>query len=141
MNGHGPTSILISRLLDNNTLIINTNYDEEILNEIMPQKMKVDINLKNISVYLIDADKIAAENGLKGKINTIMQTALFKVSKLLPFDVAYEGIKKTIEKAYSKKGCGAVESNLKVFDVSYVTYLGDLKGNPGMYGMNKHLSL
>ena len=49
-------------LKQNGTLIINTNYDEQILNEIMPQKMKLDINLKNISVYLIDADKIANEN-------------------------------------------------------------------------------
>ena len=103
-------------LKQNGTLIINTNFDEEILNQVMTQKMKVDINLKNISVYLIDADKIANECGLKGRINTIMQTALFKISKLLPFDVALKNIKASIEKEYSKKGNAIVKANLKAVD-------------------------
>ncbi len=103
-------------LKQNGTLIINTNYDEHVLDKIMPQKMKVDINLKNISVYLVDADKIANENGLKGKINTIMQTALFKITKLLPYDVAINNIKSTIEKTYAKKGATVVEANLKAIE-------------------------
>ncbi len=120
----------------NGTLIVNTNYDEQILNQIMPQKMKVDINLKNISVYLIYADKIAADYGLKGKINTIMQTALFKITNLLPFDVAYKNIKSTIEKTYSKKGTTVVQANLKAienvagniikFDTSKLTISNDV---------------
>ncbi|MBQ8615410.1 MAG: 4Fe-4S dicluster domain-containing protein, partial [Clostridia bacterium] len=68
------------------------------------------------SVYTIDADKIANENGLKGKINTIMQTALFKISKLLPFDVAIKDIKSTIEKTYAKKGTKVVQANLKAIE-------------------------
>ena len=103
-------------LKQNGTLIINTKYDDQTLNEIMSQKMKVDINLKNISVYLIDANKIANEFGLKGKINTIMQTALFKITKLLPYDVALKNIKSTIEKTYSKKGIKVVQANLKAVD-------------------------
>ncbi len=103
-------------LKQNGTLIVNTNYDEKTLNDIMPQKMKVDINLKNIKVYLIDADKIANENGLKGKINTIMQTALFKVTDLLPFDVAMSDIKSTIQKTYAKKGDAVVKANLKAVE-------------------------
>ena len=103
-------------LKQNGTLIINTNFDEKILNEIMPQKMKVDINLKNISIYAIDADKIANANNLKGKINTIMQTALFKISKLLPYDVALNCIKTSIEKTYLRKGLKVVSSNLKAIE-------------------------
>lgn len=103
-------------LKQNGTLIINTNFDEQVLNEIMPQKMKVDINLKNIKVYLIDADKIANEHGLKGKINTIMQTALFKITNLLPMEVALNCIKHSIEKTYSRKGQKVVDANLKAVD-------------------------
>jgi len=103
-------------LKQNGTLIINTNFDEQVLNEIMPQKMKVDINLKNIKVYLIDADKIANEHGLKGKINTIMQTALFKITNLLPMEVALNCIKHSIEKTYSRKGQGVVDANLKAVE-------------------------
>ncbi|MBO5954967.1 MAG: pyruvate:ferredoxin (flavodoxin) oxidoreductase [Clostridia bacterium] len=104
-------------LKQNGTLIINTNFDEQILNEIMPQKMKVDINLKNISVYLIDADKIANEHGLKGKVNTIMQTAMFEITKLLPKDVAIQNIKSSIEKTYSRKGSEVVKANLTAVEV------------------------
>ncbi len=104
-------------LKQNGTLIINTNYDENILNEIMPQKMIVDINLKNISVYVVDADKIANKNGLKGKINTIMQAALFKISNLLPYEVAINNLKTTIEKTYSRKGNAVVKANVKAIEV------------------------
>jgi len=103
-------------LKQNGTLIINSNYDKNVLDEIMPQKMKVDINLKNISVYLVDADKLANENGLKGKINTIMQTALFKITNLLPYDVAINNIKSMIEKTYAKKGNAVVKANLKAIE-------------------------
>ncbi len=105
-------------LKQNGTFIINTNYTEQELNKIMPQKMKVDINLKNISVYVIDADKIAADYGLKGKINTIMQTALFKITNLLPYDVAINNIKSTIEKTYAKKGTKVVQANFKAIQHS-----------------------
>ncbi len=103
-------------LKNNGTLIINTNYDVSTLNNIMPQKMKADIKCNNISVYLIDADKIAADYGLKGKINTIMQTALFKITNLLPFNVALNDIKSTIEKTYAKKGQQVVKANLKAIE-------------------------
>ena len=103
-------------LKQNGTLILNTNYNIETLNAVMPNKMKEDINSKNISVYLVDADKIANENGLKGKINTIMQTALFKITELLPYDVAINNIKSTIEKTYAKKGPKVVEANLKAIE-------------------------
>ncbi len=103
-------------LMDNGTLIINTGYDTKTLNEIMPNKMKADIVAKNLKVYLIDADTIANENGLKGKINTIMQTALFKITKLLPEAVAMENIKSTIEKTYSNKGAKVVQANLEAMN-------------------------
>ncbi len=103
-------------LKQNGCLIVNTNYDVETLNKILSNKMKLDIKYKNISVYTIDADKIAMENNLKGKINTIMQTAMFKISKLLPFEVALNGIRKTIEKCYSKKGQTIVDLNLNAIE-------------------------
>ena len=97
-------------------IILNTGYDLQTLNKIMPNKMKTDIVKKNIKVYIIDANKIAMENGLGLKINTIMQTALFKISNLLPFDVAIKNIKNSVVKTYSKKGQSIVDSNLKAID-------------------------
>ncbi len=103
-------------LKQNGTLLINTGYDFETLNKIIPNKLKKDLIDKNISVYLIDADSIANEFGLKGKINTIMQTAMFKISNLLPMETALNGIKKTILKCYSKKGDKVVEANFKAVE-------------------------
>ena len=100
-------------LKPNGTLLINTGYDIETMNKMMPNKMKKDLAIKNISVYTIDADRIANEHGLKGKINTIMQAALFKVSKLLPFEVAVKSLEDMIVKSYSKKGQNIVDANLK----------------------------
>ena len=103
-------------LKQNGTLIVNTNFSVDVLNSVMPNKMKEDIKNKNIAVYLVDADKIAVDNGLKCKINTIMQTALFKITKLLPYDVAINNIKSTIEKTYAKKGSEIVKANLKAIE-------------------------
>ncbi len=103
-------------LKPNGTMLVNTDYDFETLNKIMPIKMKQDLKFKNIALYTINADAIANNFGLKGKINTIMQTALFKISKLLPFDVALKNIKTLIEKTYASKGQKLVEANLKAIE-------------------------
>ncbi len=99
-------------LKENGTVIFNTSYSAEVLNKIMPNKMKTDLVKKNANVFAIDANKLAKEHNLGAKINTIMQTALFKISKLLPFDVALNNIKNSVVKTYSKKGQEIVESNL-----------------------------
>ncbi len=100
-------------LKEGGTLLLNSNYSFEVLDKKMPNKMKEDLVVKNIKLFTCDANHIAIESGLGGKINTIMQTALFYVSKLLPFDVAMNNIKSTIVKTYSKKGQKIVDANLR----------------------------
>jgi len=100
-------------LKQNGTIIFNTEYDENKLNEIMPDKMKQELVKKNINAYTINAYNIALESGLGGKINTIMQCAMFKVADLLPYDIALKNIEETIVKTYSKKGTKIVNANLK----------------------------
>ena len=103
-------------LKPNGTIIINSGYDDETLNKVMPNKMKTDIVRKNAKVYVIDANKIAMENKLGAKINTIMQTAMFKVANLLPTDVAMKNIKNSIVKTYSRKGQEIVDCNLNAVE-------------------------
>ncbi len=97
-------------------LLLNSHYDIDTLNKKMTNKIKSDIVEKKLKVYSIDAGKIALENGLGGRINTIMQTALFKLSNLVPFDLALKKIKDSIVKTYSKKGQKIVDANLKAVD-------------------------
>lgn len=99
-------------LKKNATMIINTEYDLDTLNKLMPNKMKCDLIDKNVKLYTINADKIAHDNGLGGKINTVMQVATFYVSNLLPFDVAMKNIEDSIVKTYSRKGQAVVDKNL-----------------------------
>jgi len=94
------------------TLIINTDLTEQELDERMLQSIKTDILAKKLRVFAVDADNIANKCGLKGKINTIMQVALFKISQLLPFDVAISSIKSSIEKTYCNKGDAVVKANI-----------------------------
>lgn len=103
-------------LKDNGTMLINSNYSFELLNKKMPNKMKTDLIQKHIKLYSIDANEIACANGLGGKINTIMQTAMFYISKILPENVAMENIKSSIIKTYSKKGDKIVKANLSAIE-------------------------
>jgi pyruvate-ferredoxin/flavodoxin oxidoreductase len=75
--------------------------------------------LKNhLRLYVIDADKVARENGLGGRINTIMQSCFFGISNVLPGNQAIEEIKKAIHKTYAKKGDKIVAQNCAAVDLS-----------------------
>ena len=103
-------------LKDNGTMLINSNYSFEMLDKKMPNKMKMDLIEKHIKLYSIDANEIAHASGLGGKINTIMQTAMFYISKILPEDVAMKNIQSSIIKTYSKKGDKIVKANLSAIE-------------------------
>ncbi len=103
-------------LKDNGTMLINSNYSFEMLDKKMPNKMKIDLIEKHIKLYSIDANEIAHASGLGGKINTIMQTAMFYISKILPEDVAMKNIQSSIIKTYSKKGDKIVKANLSAIE-------------------------
>ncbi|HXR82283.1 MAG TPA: 2-oxoacid:acceptor oxidoreductase family protein, partial [Saprospiraceae bacterium] len=71
---------------------------------------------KKIRVFTIDADRVALETGMAGRINTIMQTCFFAISDVLPKEEAIQHIKKAIEKTYFKKGKAVIEKNFKAVD-------------------------
>jgi pyruvate-ferredoxin/flavodoxin oxidoreductase len=72
--------------------------------------------LNNINMYIIDATKIAAEIGLGNRTNTILQSAFFKISGVIPYDLAVEQMKKFIVKSYGKKGEDVVNMNYAAVD-------------------------
>ena len=71
---------------------------------------------KHIRLYVIDADRVAAEAGMAGRINTIMQTCFFAISGVLPRDEAIARIKDAIEATYARKGKELVEQNFAAVD-------------------------
>ena len=97
---------------DGGTFVLNSNWELEDLERELPAYMKQAIARKKLKFYNIDAVKLAAELGLGGRINMIMQTAFFKLSNVLPFAEALELLKASVKKAYGNKGEKIVAMNI-----------------------------
>jgi len=82
----------------------------------LPREVQQQIVEKGLQVYAIDADRVAREAGLAGRINTIMQTCFFAITGILPREEAIRRIKKSIEKSYGKKGAEVLAKNLAAVD-------------------------
>ncbi len=99
------------------TFLFNTSAKSaEELESVLPASVKNDIAKKNINLYVIDAIKIAGELGLRGRTNTILQSAFFKVANIIPYDQAVEYMKKMAYKSFAKKGDAVVQMNYNAID-------------------------
>ena len=103
-------------LKDNGTFLYNSPWDVEETKHHLPDFVKKYLALHHINMYIIDATKIAAEIGLGNRTNTILQSAFFKISGVIPYDLAVEQMKKFIVKSYGKKGEDVVNMNYAAVD-------------------------
>src|SRR5574344_2200579 len=100
----------------NGTLLLNSLWDTEETFKRIPDFVKKEIGRKNIKLYIINATKIAAEIGLGGRTNTILQSAFFKITGVIPYEEAVAYMKKAIDKSYGKKGDAVVKMNYAAVD-------------------------
>ncbi|MGW8186818.1 MAG: pyruvate:ferredoxin (flavodoxin) oxidoreductase, partial [Desulfobacterales bacterium] len=98
------------------TFVLNSGWSLADMEEKLPARVRRTIATKKLKFYNIDAVKIAQEVGLGGRINMIMQTAFFKLAKVLPVDEAIELLKKEIKKMFGRKGEKIVEMNHEAVD-------------------------
>ena len=103
-------------LRENGTFLLNTVWDEEELEKNLPDKIKRYFARKNITVYYINATKIAQEIGLGNRTNTILQSAFFRITQVIPVDLAIGQMKKFIVKSYGKKGEDVIKKNYAAVD-------------------------
>ncbi|MCM1311606.1 MAG: pyruvate:ferredoxin (flavodoxin) oxidoreductase [Bacteroides sp.] len=103
-------------LRENGTFLLNTIWDAEDLAKNLPNNVKRYFAQKNITVYYINATKIAQEIGLGNRTNTILQSAFFRITEVIPVDLAVEQMKKFIVKSYGKKGEDVVNMNYAAVD-------------------------
>ena len=103
-------------LQTNGTFLLNTIFEGEELVNFMPNKVKRYFAQNNITVYYINATKIAQEIGLGNRTNTILQSAFFRITGVIPVDLAVEQMKKFIVKSYGKKGQDVVDKNYAAVD-------------------------
>jgi len=103
-------------LRDNGTFLLNTIFDGEELVNFIPNHVKKYFAQHHITVYYINASKIGREIGLGNRTNTILQSAFFRITKVIPEDLAVEQMKKFIVKSYGKKGEDVVNMNYAAVD-------------------------
>jgi len=103
-------------LRQNGTFLLNTIWNEEELDKNLPNNVKKYFAKKNITVYYINATQIAQEIGLGNRTNTILQSAFFRITKVIPVELAVEQMKKFIVKSYGKKGEDVVNKNYAAVD-------------------------
>jgi pyruvate-ferredoxin/flavodoxin oxidoreductase len=98
------------------TFLLNTIWEGEELAKNLPNKVKRYLAKNNITLYYINATKIAQEIGLGNRTNTILQSAFFRITEVIPVDLAIEQMKKFIVKSYGKKGENVVNMNYAAVD-------------------------
>ena len=107
---------VLKGIKEGGTLLLNSLWDEEETVKNIPDNVKSIIGKKHIKVYIINATKIAAEIGLGGRTNTILQSAFFKITGIIPYEEAVKYMKDAIVKSYGKKGENVVNMNYAAVD-------------------------
>jgi len=98
------------------TFLLNSIWDAEETKKRIPAAMKRYMAVNSIRFYTINATKIARDIGLGSRTNTIMQSAFFKVSEVIPYEQAVDEMKKAIVKTYGMKGEEIVNMNFAAVD-------------------------
>lgn len=108
---------LVKGLKKGGTFLLNCLWDESELEAKLPASLKRALAEKEAKVYIINATKIAAEIGLGGRINMVMQSAFFKLADVIPVDEAMQYMKQAVVDTYGSKGEKIVEMNQKALDL------------------------
>lgn len=109
---------MLEKIKDQGIFVLNTNKNaDEVLASMTNHDKKI-LQSKKVKMYIVDANKIALDAGLPGKISTIMETIIFKLGKILDFNFAIEKIKENLTTKFANKGGNIVEKNIKAIDSS-----------------------
>jgi len=107
---------MLKGLKNGGVFLFNSIWDKEETKSKLPDHMKKYLAEHDIKFYIINATKIAEELGLGTRINSIMQAAFFKVSNVIPYELAVSEMKTAIKKTYGRKGDEIVKMNYAAID-------------------------
>ena len=117
---HNPAYIgkydMVQDLVDGGTFLLNCGWDMAEIEKRLPDKDKKYIAEHNIQFYTIDGIKIGREIGLGGRINTVLQSAFFKLANIIPAAEAADYMKAAAKASYGKKGDKVVQMNYDAID-------------------------
>jgi pyruvate-ferredoxin/flavodoxin oxidoreductase len=107
---------VLGRAADGATLLLNCPHSPDKVWDALSRPVQEQILAKHIDVYAIDADRIARNVGMAGRINIILQTCFFAISGVLPREQAIDRIKAAVAKTYGRRGAEVVERNQAAVD-------------------------
>ena len=117
---HNPSYVnkynMVQELVDGGTFLLNCSWDMEGLEKHLPGQVNAFIADHNIKFYTIDGIKIGKEIGLGGRINTVLQSAFFKLASIIPEEEAIDLMKKAAKATYGRKGDKIVQMNYDAID-------------------------
>ena len=117
---HNPSYVrkynMVQELVDGGTFLLNCPWDMEGIEHHLPGQVKKFIADHNIKFYVIDGIKIGKEIGLGGRINTVLQSAFFKLANIIPEEQAIELMKAAAKATYGRKGDKIVQMNYDAID-------------------------
>ena len=108
---------VLEGIKDGGVFMLNSPWTVEDMERELPASMKQTIAKKHIRFYNMDAVKLAREVGMGNRINTIMQSAFFKLAEIIPADEAIDYMKAAAKKSYAKKGEDVVQKNYAAIDI------------------------
>ena len=117
---HNPSYVhkynMVQELVDGGTFLLNCSWNAEELDTHLPGQVKAYIANHGIKFYTIDGIRIGKEIGLGGRINTVLQSAFFKLANIIPEEEAIDLMKKAAKATYGKKGDKIVQMNYDAID-------------------------
>ena len=117
---HNPSYVdkyeIVEDLKEGGSFLLNCAWDVDELTERLPGKMKKILAERKINFYTIDAIQIGKEIGLGGRVNTVLQSAFFKIADIIPAEEAKQFMKDAAKKSYMKKGQAIVDMNYAAID-------------------------
>ncbi len=114
---------MVQDLVPGGTFLLNCSWDAEQLEQHLPGQVKRYIAENNIQFYTIDGIKIGKEIGLGGRINTVLQSAFFTLSKVIPEEDAIRLMKEAAKATYGKKGDKVVQMNYDAIDAGATSFV------------------
>ncbi len=134
---------ILDKIAHNGIFLLNTSKDKDEILKYMSNYDKMILQKRNIKFYIIDASKIAREEGLNGKISAIMEVLIFKLGKLIDFNFALEKIVENINNRFKSKGGDIASKNINAIDnsvkkltqvkISNVDYLPEMSKRKSLF--------
>ena len=109
---------MLSTLVPGGVFLLNSPFNKDEVWAQLPREVQTQLIAKKARFFIIDAYEVARETGMGSRMNTILQTCFFAISKVLPRDEAIEAIRQSIRDTYGKKGDEIVQQNLRAVDAT-----------------------